>query len=57
MWEMAGVAYSHLKAVYSVMQNSLQQEWSFLKGITPDMRNVFLQVEEDLWEGFIMELS
>ena len=38
---LAGVAYKHPQSAYAGLQNSLQQEWDFVKRVTPVVEESF----------------
>ena len=44
------------QTVYMGLQNSLQQEWGFLKGVTPDIGTAFQPIEDELLEAFLLSL-
>ena len=52
-----GVDHKHPQSAYAGLQNSLQQEWSFLKQVPPDIGDTFGPVEEVLRDTFIPVLS
>ena len=51
-----GVARKHPQSSYVGLQKSLQQEWSFMRRITPGIRDAFVPVEKALQETFISAL-
>ena len=54
--DVVGVARKHLQFAYTVLQNSLQQEWAFLQRVTPGISNAFRPVEEDIAKAFLPAL-
>ena len=42
------MALRHPKTAYTGLQNSLQQDWSFVQNFTPGVREAFRPVEEAL---------
>ena len=53
---LAGIAHNYPKSAYAGLQKSLQQEWDFVKRVTPRVGEAFSQVEEDLREIFVPAL-
>ena len=53
---LAGVACQHPWTAYVELYNSLQQEWDFVKRITPYIGIAFHVVEDALWDIFFPEL-
>ena len=53
---MAGVARKHPQSAYAGLKKSLQQEWAFVKRVTPEVGEAFGPVEEALREIFFPAL-
>ena len=51
-----GVARKHLQSDYAELQKSLQQEWAFVKWVTPEIGNAFIPVKKALNESFMLAL-
>ena len=51
-----GVACKHLQSAYAGLQKSLQQEWSFMQRINPDIGDALDPAEQALQEAFIPAL-
>ena len=48
MATLAGVARRHLQTTFTVQKKSLQQEWAFVKRVTPDIGMAFQAVKDEL---------
>ena len=53
---LAGVSLKHPQSSYSVLQNSLQQEWAFVEWVNLGIGNAFHPVETALRETFVPSL-
>ena len=53
---LAGVFLKHLQSAYAGLKKSLQQEWYFVKRVTPGVGAAFGPVEEALQEVFVPAL-
>ena len=56
MATLAGMACRHPQTAYAVLQNSLQEEWSFVQRVTLDIGMAFQVVEDVLREIFLPAL-
>ena len=45
---LVGVSRKHLQSTYAGLQKSLQQDWAFVKWVTPSIVNTFGPVEKSL---------
>ena len=53
---LAVLARNHLQSAYAGLQKSLQQEWAFVKRVTPIIGDAFVPVEEALQATFVPSL-
>ena len=53
---LTGVLRQHPQTVYTGLQKSLQQEWSFVQCVAPGVGMVFQAVEDDLLDTFLQAL-
>ena len=53
---LSGVARNRQYTAYDVLHKSLQQEWTFVQQVTPDIGDAFGLVEEALWDSFLPDL-
>ena len=53
---LAGISRKHPQSAYSVLQESLQQEWAFVQQVTPVICDAFVPVEKALRETFMPDL-
>ena len=49
---LSGVSCKHPQSAYARLQNSHQQEWSFVQRVTPDIGEAFGPVEQALRDAF-----
>ena len=56
MRELLGVARKHLQSSYSRLHKSLQHEWEFIQGFTPDIGDAFVPVDKALSYSFVLYL-
>ena len=56
METLAGFFRKHPQSTYAGLQESLQQEWTFVKRITPSIGGAFGPVDKALQETFLPEL-
>ena len=54
--DVVGVARKHLQFAYTVLQNSLQQEWAFMQRVSPNVGDDFVSVEQTLRDAFVLAL-
>ena len=48
-----GVVRQHQQTAYSILKNTLQQEWDFIQNVTPDIGEAFCPVNEDFQHYFL----
>ena len=56
MKTLAGLARKHPQSSYDGLQKLIQQEWSFMQRVIPDIRDTFGPVVEALRETFLPAL-
>ena len=53
---LSGVVHNHPQSAYAGLKNSPQQEWEFVKQVTPDIGDTLGPVEQAQREAFITDL-